>query len=216
MKRPPPLRGNCVKARIAKPFQFGCYTGLSTLVKKIPTTLSDVWELQPDIFEDERGAFVETYNRRRFADLGIHVEFVQDNHSWTLKKHTLRGLHYQINRPQAKLCRVIEGEVLDVAVDIRRGSPTFGQSAVVTLSAHKRNMIYIPAVFAHGFLVTQEPAQFLYKCSDFYSKADERGILWDDPALGIDWGTPTPLLHPRDAEFPKLADAPPADLPVYA
>ncbi len=185
-------------------------------MQKIPTNLSDVWELQPDIFEDERGSFMETYSQRRFAELGIQEQFVQDNHSWTLKKHTLRGLHYQIHRPQAKLCRVIEGEVLDVAVDIRLGSPTFGKSAVVTLSARKRNLIYIPFGFAHGFLVTQEPAQFLYKCSDFYSKADERGIYWGDPALDIDWGTATPLLHARDAEFPKLADAPRSDLPVYA
>lgn len=184
-------------------------------MKKIPTTLPDIWELQPEVYDDERGSFMETYNQLRFADLGIHQSFVQDNHSWTLNKHTLRGLHYQINRPQAKLCRVIEGEVLDVAVDIRVGSPTFGQSAVVTLSARKRNMLYIPVGFAHGFLVTEGPAQFLYKCSDFYSRADERGIHWGDPALGIDWGTRTPLLHARDAEFPSLADALPSDLPLY-
>lgn len=185
-------------------------------MKKIPTNLPDVWELVPDVFVDERGSFIETYSQRRFADLGIHATFVQDNHSWTLKKHTLRGLHYQVNREQAKLCRVIEGEVLDVAVDIRAGSPTFGKSAVVALSAEKRNMVYIPTGFAHGFLVTQEPAQFLYKCSDFYSKVDERGIHWDDLTLGIDWGTTSPLLHIRDAEFPRLADVPLAELPRYA
>jgi dTDP-4-dehydrorhamnose 3,5-epimerase len=182
-------------------------------MKRIPTALPDVWELQPDIFDDERGSFMETYSQRRFADLGILETFVQDNHSWTLKKHTLRGLHYQIRQQQAKLCRVIEGEVLDVAVDIRRGSPTFGKAAVVTLSAEKRNMIYIPTGFAHGFLVTREPAQFLYKCSDFYSKPDERGIHWADPALAIDWGTTTPFIHIRDAEFPYLADVPESDLP---
>ena len=164
------------------------------------------------MFDDERGSFMETYSRQRFAELGIHDTFVQDNHSWTLKKHTLRGLHYQLNCPQAKLCRVIEGEVLDVAVDIRVGSPTFGQSASVVLSAEKRNLIYIPVGYAHGFIVTRGPAQFLYKCSDFYSKADERGIFWGDPALGIEWGTASPLLHARDAEFPKLADVPRSDL----
>jgi len=184
-------------------------------MKKIPTNLPDVWELLPTVFPDERGLFVESYNQARFVDLGIPETFVQDNHSWTFKKHTLRGLHYQVKHAQAKLCRVVEGEVLDVAVDIRRGSPTFGKSASVVLSAEKKNMIYIPAGFAHGFLVIKEPAQFLYKCSDFYSKPDERGVNWGDPALGIDWGTSTPILHIRDAEFPNLSDVPPADLPTY-
>ena len=184
-------------------------------MKKVPTSLPDVWELVPDVFKDDRGWFLETYSQKRFADLGISDTFVQDNHSWTLKKNTLRGMHYQVNHPQAKLCRVVEGEVLDVAVDIRLGSPTFGKSASVVLSAEKKNMIFIPAGFAHGFLVTQGPAQFLYKCSDFYSKPDERGIHWADPALGIDWGTKDALLAPRDAEFPNLADVPHADLPTY-
>ena len=184
-------------------------------MNKIPTALPDVWELVPSVFTDERGWFMETYSQRGFAGLGILDTFVQDNHSTTLKKNTLRGLHYQVNHPQAKLCRVIEGEVLDVAVDIRLGSPTFGKFAIVTLSAEKKNMIYIPAGFAHGFLVAKEPAQFLYKCSDFYSKPDERGIHWGDPAINIDWGTTTPLLHARDAEFPNLAAVPSADLPIY-
>jgi len=184
-------------------------------VKKISTQLPDVWELVPDVFSDERGSFLETYSQRRFADLGILDLFVQDNHSWTLKKNTLRGMHYQINRPQAKLCRVIEGEVLDVAIDIRIGSPTFGKFASVVLSAEKKNMIFIPVGFAHGFMVVNGPAQFLYKCSDFYSKPDERGILWNDPDVGIDWGTKDAMLHVRDAEFPTLANAPREDLPVY-
>ena len=110
---------------------------------------------------------------------------------------------------------MIEGEVLDVAVDIRLGSPTFGKSVSLVLSAEKKNILFIPAGFAHGFLVTQGPAQFLYKCSDFYSKPDERGIHWADPAVGIDWGTKDAILHIRDAEFPNLADVPPADLPTY-
>lgn len=184
-------------------------------MKKISTDLPDVWELQPQLFDDWRGSFMETYNERLFAELGISDTFVQDNHSCTLKQGTARGLHYQLNREQAKLCRVIEGEVLDIAVDIRLGSPTFGKAARVVLSAAKRNMIYIPKGFAHGFLVTQEPAQFLYKCSAFYSKPDERGILWGDTALNIDWGATSPLLHERDAVFPKLADVPPTDLPRY-
>jgi dTDP-4-dehydrorhamnose 3,5-epimerase len=184
-------------------------------VKKIPTSLPDIWEFVPDVFQDERGAFIETYSQRRFAELGILDTFVQDNHSWTLKKHTLRGMHYQIRHPQAKLCRVVEGEVLDVAIDIRVGSPTFGKWASVVLSAEKKNMIYIPVGFAHGFLVLKEPAQFLYKCSDFYSKPDERGILWSDPGVGIDWGTKEAMLHVRDAEFPTLAKVPAEDLLVY-
>lgn len=159
---------------------------------------------------------METYSERLFAELGIHDTFVQDNHSWTLRKNTLRGLHYQVNREQAKLCRVIEGEVLDVALDIRRGSPHFGKAAILALSAAKHNLIYIPRGFAHGFLVLQEPAQFLYKCSDFYSRADERGVLWSDPALGIDWGTAEAHLHERDAAFPRLADIAETDLPLYA
>jgi dTDP-4-dehydrorhamnose 3,5-epimerase len=158
---------------------------------------------------------VETYSQRKFAELGIPDVFVQDNQSWTFKKHTLRGMHYQVNRPQAKLCRVVEGEVLDVAIDVRIGSPTFGKAASVVLSAEKKNMIFIPIGFAHGFLVLKGPAQFLYKCSEFYSKADERGIRWSDPAVGINWGTKDALLHPRDAAFPNLADVPEADLLPY-
>ncbi|MEO5922762.1 MAG: dTDP-4-dehydrorhamnose 3,5-epimerase [Bryobacteraceae bacterium] len=184
-------------------------------MKKIATSHPDVWELAPDVFQDERGWFLETYSQQRFADFGISETFVQDNHSQTLKEFTLRGLHYQIQHQQAKLCRVIEGEVLDVAVDIRVGSPNFGKAACVVLTAEKKNMIFIPKGFAHGFMVTKGPAQFLYKCSDFYSKADERGVLWSDPALGIEWGTTDPMLHVRDAMFPVLADVPGEDLPVY-
>ncbi len=184
-------------------------------MKKIATNLPDVWELIPDVFQDERGWFFETYSQRRFAELGILDNFVQDNHSQTLKPTTLRGMHYQIRQQQAKLCRVIEGEVLDVAVDIRAGSPNFGKWASVVLSAEKKNMIYIPRGFAHGFMVKKGPAQFLYKCSDFYSKAEERGILWSDPGVGIDWGTKDAILHVRDAAFPMLEDVPKEDLPVY-
>jgi dTDP-4-dehydrorhamnose 3,5-epimerase len=184
-------------------------------VKKVSTTLPDVWELQPAEFKDPRGWFAETYNQKRFHELGISDIFVQDNESWTEKKHTLRGLHYQVNHTQAKLCRVVQGEVLDVAVDIRRGSPNFGKSASVVLSAEKKNMIFIPAGFAHGFLVLTGPAQFLYKCSDFYSKPDERGVVWNDPALGIPWGTTEAMLDARDAGYPKLADVPVEDLPIY-
>ena len=192
---------------------FAILTG--SIVKKLLTTIPDVWELVPDVFGDERGAFVETYSQPKFVDLGIPDVFVQDNHSWTMQQGMLRGLHYQINRPQAKLCRVVEGEVLDIALDIRVGSPTFGKAASVVLSAAKRNMIFIPVGFAHGFLVLKAPAQFLYKCSDVYSKADERGILWSDPALGIDWGSNDALLNARDATFPKLADVPREDLFTY-
>src|SRR5260370_6039421 len=140
------------------------------------TTLPGVYELRPVIHRDARGAFSETYHQAKFAELGIKDVFVQDNHSVS-SKGTLRGLHYQLRHAQAKLCRVVEGEALDVALDIRVGSPHFGKWTVVVLSAEKQNQLYIPAGFAHGFLALSERVQFLYKCSDFYHAADEHGVL---------------------------------------
>ena len=156
-------------------------------VRRLETSLPGVYELRPKLFGDSRGFFLETYHRKKFAELGISDEFVQDNHSCS-GKGTLRGLHYQLNHPQAKLCRVAVGEALDVAVDIRVGSPHFGKSSSVLLSDKTQNMIYIPAGFAHGFLALSESVHFLYKCSDFYDPTGEHGIAWNDPDIGIAWG----------------------------
>lgn len=183
-------------------------------MKRIETALPDVWELQPTVFRDARGFFLETYHEKKLAELGITDHFVQDNHSCSAKG-TLRGLHYQLHHPQAKLCRVIEGEALDVAVDIRAGSPTIGKSVSVILSAKMQNQIYIPTGYAHGFLALTQTVQFLYKCSDFYDPKDERGILWNDPALKINWGIANPLVSEKDAKCPLLASVPPDQLPKY-
>jgi len=183
-------------------------------LQKINTSLPEVWEFRPQIFGDERGTFFETYHAREFAKLGVLNAFAQDNHS-TSVKNVLRGLHYQLHHPQAKLCRVIEGQALDVAVDIRVGSPNFGKLASVLLSADVHNEIFIPAGFAHGFLALTDSVQFLYKCSDFYDAADERGIVWNDPDLCIDWGVTQPLLSDKDAALPRLADVPKHLLPAY-
>jgi dTDP-4-dehydrorhamnose 3,5-epimerase len=184
-------------------------------LQRIETTLPGVWELRPKVLHDARGFFLETYHRGKFADCGITDSFVQDNHSRSAKG-TLRGFHYQLRHPQAKLCRVVEGEALDVAVDIRVGSPHFGKWASVLLSAKDQNQIYVPAGFAHGFLALTETVQFLYKCSDFYDSTDEHGILWSDPALNVDWGTRNPLVSEKDANNPKLADVPREFLPQYS
>ena len=153
-------------------------------MQKLNTSLPDVWELQPKVIRDARGFFLETYHQEKFAGLGIHDNFVQDNHSRSAKG-TLRGLHYQLRHAQAKLCRVVEGEALDVAVDIRAGSPTFGKWTSVLLSAERQNLIFIPQGFAHGFVVLSDSVQFLYKCSDFYDPGGEYGIIWNDPGLAI-------------------------------
>ncbi|MGC1999601.1 MAG: dTDP-4-dehydrorhamnose 3,5-epimerase, partial [Candidatus Acidiferrales bacterium] len=149
-------------------------------MQRIETNLPGVLELRPQVFRDARGSLVETYHRERFASIGITDSFVQDNQSCS-KIGTLRGLHYQWPHSQAKLCRVVEGEALDVAVDIRLGSPHFGKWMGVRLSAAENNQIYIPAGFAHGFVALSDCVQFLYKCSDFYDQASEHGILWNDP-----------------------------------
>ena len=183
-------------------------------MQRIETSLPGVFVLQPLIHRDTRGFFIETYHKAKFADLGIADAFVQDNHSRSTKG-TLRGLHYQLTHPQAKLCRVVEGEALDVAVDIRVGSPNFGKWTSALLSAKEQNQIYLPAGFAHGFLALSKTVQFLYKCSDFYDSRDERGILWSDPVLNISWGITSPVISERDAKNPKLAEVAPEFLPRY-
>jgi dTDP-4-dehydrorhamnose 3,5-epimerase len=165
--------------------------------------------------EDARGSFLESYHQAKFADLGIRDVFVQDNHSCS-RKNVLRGLHYQLLHPQAKLCRVVEGEALDVVVDIRRGSPHFGKWISVVLSAKSRNLIYVPPGFAHGFLALTDSVQFLYKCSDFYVPADERGLFWKDPELRIHWGITDPLLSDKDSNWPMLAQTPAESLPQFS
>jgi dTDP-4-dehydrorhamnose 3,5-epimerase len=185
-----------------------------TLLQRIGTALSGVYELRPKVFRDPRGFFMETYHREKFKALGIHESFVQDNHS-TSSKGTLRGLHYQLHHPQAKLCRVIEGEAYDVALDVRVGSPTFGKWAGLLLSAKEQNQIYIPTGFAHGFAALTDTVQFLYKCSDFYDPADERGILWNDPVLGISWGISDPLISAKDSRYLPLASTALENLPRY-
>ena len=183
-------------------------------MEKILTALPGVLLIRPRVFRDDRGFFLESYHREKFAALGIADNFVQDNHSCS-KRGTVRGLHYQLRHAQAKLCRVIAGEVLDVALDIRRESPTFGRWTSALLSAENQQQIYIPPGFAHGFAVLSETAEFLYKCSDFYFPEDEHGVLWNDPQLKIDWRVREPLLSPKDKQFQPLAKIAAEDLPRY-
>ena len=173
-----------------------------------------MWQLRLDVFRDARGFFMETYHQGKFATLGIFDVFVKDNQSCSVRG-TLRGLHYQLRHPQAKLCRVFEGEALDVAVDIRNGSPHFGKWTSVLLSAQAQNQLYIPAGFAHGFLTLSERVQFVYKCSSFYDPGDDYGIRWNDPDVKIDWGTDSPLISEKDQKHPTLATVSPERLPRY-
>jgi dTDP-4-dehydrorhamnose 3,5-epimerase len=170
-------------------------------LKIIQTAIPDLLTIEPKVFGDERGFFFESFNRRKFAELtGLDVDFVQDNHSRSAKG-VLRGLHYQIQHPQGKLVRVIQGAVLDVAVDIRKSSPTFGQHVAIELSAENKRMFWIPTGFAHGFVVLTETAEFLYKTTDYWYPEYERCIRWNDPALKIDWQIETePSLSGKDAQ----------------
>ncbi|MGV3724040.1 MAG: dTDP-4-dehydrorhamnose 3,5-epimerase [Actinomycetota bacterium] len=180
----------------------------------IETSLPGVLILEPRVFSDDRGFFFESYNLRRLEELGIHARFVQDNHSKSVRG-TLRGLHFQRRHPQAKLCRVIAGEVLDVAVDIRRGSPNFGRWVGVLLTAENKRQVFIPAGFAHGFVVLSESAEFLYKCDEFYDPSDERGIAWNDTSIGIEWGISAPLLSQKDQRNPTLTNVQADQLPEF-
>ena len=168
------------------------------------TPLEGVLIVSPDIYRDRRGYFMETHHRKKYAGIGIDVDFVQDNLSYSVR-HTLRGLHFQVTRPQAKLVAVLSGEIYDVAVDIRPDSPRFGRWIGVRLSAEDGRQLFIPKGFAHAFCVLSLRARVLYKCSDFYAPADEGGILWSDPELGIDWPTPSPIVSEKDRSFPTLA-----------
>ena len=174
----------------------------------IPTTIPDVKIIEPKVFGDERGFFYESFNARAFREaVGVDAHFVQDNHSKSVRG-VLRGLHYQIEQPQGKLVRTVVGEVFDVVVDIRKRSPTFGKHVGVLLSAENKRMLWVPIGFAHGFLVTSEHAEFVYKTTDYYAPAFERSLKWNDPALGIDWplaGVGAPQLKRADAAAPMLA-----------
>jgi dTDP-4-dehydrorhamnose 3,5-epimerase len=168
----------------------------------IPTAIPDLLIIEPKVFGDERGFFFESFNKCQFAEqTGIEAEFVQDNHSKSAR-HVLRGLHYQIQHSQGKLVRAVAGEVFDVAVDIRKSSPTFGQSVGLTLSAENKRMLWIPPGFAHGFVVLSEFAEFLYKTTDYWAPEYERAILWNDAELAIDWhlNGAEPLLSAKDKE----------------
>jgi dTDP-4-dehydrorhamnose 3,5-epimerase len=184
------------------------------MMKVTATELPGVVVVEPEVFVDERGYVLETYARHRLAEAGIQVEFVQDNHSHS-RGGVLRGLHYQLGGGQAKLIYVVTGRVLDVVVDIRPASPTFGAAARVVLSGERRQLVFIPPCYVHGFFVEEE-ADIVYKCSDRYRPELERGVIWNDPTLGIAWPTASPLLSPRDAALPRLDQLRPEDLPPYA
>lgn len=174
-----------------------------------PTSIPDVLLIEPEVFGDERGFFMETYQERKYADAGISYNFVQDNHSGS-RLGTLRGLHYQIRQPQGKLVRVVAGEVFDVVVDLRRHSPTFGRWEGKRLSAQNKLQLWIPPGFAHGFCVLSEWAELTYKATDFYAPEWERTILWNDPEIGIVWPIPaahSPLLSAKDAQGKLLREA---------
>lgn len=174
----------------------------------IQTKIPDVLIIEPQVFGDERGFFYESYNEKLFAEkTGVKTNFVQDNHSRSAQ-NVLRGLHYQIQQPQGKLVRVVVGEVFDVAVDIRKNSPTFGQWVSCLLSAENKRIFWVPPGFAHGFLVLSEAAEFLYKTTDYYAPQYERSILWNDPDLAIDWpGTGEPILSAKDKAGQPLKTA---------
>jgi dTDP-4-dehydrorhamnose 3,5-epimerase len=185
-------------------------------VKAIPTDLPGVLIVEPEVHHDARGFFLETYHERKYTELGIPGPLVQDNHSHSVRR-TLRGLHAQVERPQGKLVRAVEGEMFDVAVDIRRGSPTFSRWVGVLLSAQNFRQLWIPPGFAHGFCVLSEQVDVEYKCSDFYNPGDELTVLWNDPEIGVAWPIDEPILSAKDAAaFPlsKVMDRLPSLDPV--
>ncbi|HLB35016.1 MAG TPA: dTDP-4-dehydrorhamnose 3,5-epimerase [Gemmatimonadales bacterium] len=182
-------------------------------MKVIGTALPGVVIIEPKVFGDDRGFFLETYHQQRYAAAGIPEQFVQDNHSRSVPG-TLRGLHYQRERPQGKLVRCVRGAIFDVAVDIRRGSPTFGKWVGVELSEDNKRQLYIPHGFAHGFCVPAVVSEMEYKCTDFYHPEDESGVIWNDPAIGIAWPIRNPVLSQKDAGFPPLTPER-RDLPPY-
>jgi dTDP-4-dehydrorhamnose 3,5-epimerase len=184
-------------------------------MKVIETSLPGVLIIEPQVFGDARGFFYESYNRAKWVDAGIKADFIQTNVSRSAKG-VLRGLHYQWPNPQGKLVSVLDGEVYDVAVDIRRGSPTFGQSVSVMLTAENHRHFWVPEGFAHGFCVLSEFATFTYQCTALYDAKADAGIRWNDADLGIDWPLRIPLLSDKDGKMPLLKDVAPERLPVFA
>jgi dTDP-4-dehydrorhamnose 3,5-epimerase len=182
-------------------------------MRVVETSLPGVQIVEPVVYEDARGFFLEVYHQEKFRAAGIDVRFVQENHSRSVKD-TLRGLHWQWRRPQAKLVRVIVGEIFDVAVDIRRGSPTFGRWTAAVLSADNFRQMFVPADFAHGFCVLSDVAEVEYKCTDVYDPGGEGGIRWDDPAVRVDWPVRDPILSVKDERHAPLLSAR-TDLPAY-
>lgn len=183
-------------------------------MKVIPTKLEGVLIVEPKVFGDARGFFMETWQQQRYAELGIKGPFVQDNLSFSARG-VLRGLHYQQPHPQGKLVSVIQGAVFDVAVDIRSGSPTFGEWVGVELSGENHQQLWVPPGFAHGFCVLSESAYFTYKCTDVYTPAAEGGIIWNDPAIVIKWPIADIQLSDKDTKYPRLAAVAPEQLPEY-
>jgi dTDP-4-dehydrorhamnose 3,5-epimerase len=183
-------------------------------MKTQETELNGVLIIEPDTFPDERGYFMETYHQEKYQAIGIKRDFVQDNLSYSLRG-TLRGLHYQYPRSQAKLIQVIRGEIFDVVVDIRRGSPTFGRWTGLLLSDENKRQLFVPEGFAHGFCALSATALVCYKCSDFYAPESEGGIVWLDPGIGIKWPIPDPLVSDKDRSYPPLNHIPRGRLPVW-
>jgi dTDP-4-dehydrorhamnose 3,5-epimerase len=182
--------------------------GWMASIKVIKTPIEGLIVIEPQVFGDDRGYFLETYNRQAFADAGLNMTFIQDNQSMS-RKGVLRGLHLQTNYSQGKLVRVISGEVYDVGVDLRHGSPTYGRYVGIVLSGENKNMLYVPEGFAHGFLVLSDEAVFAYKCTELYHPEFEAGIIYNDPDIGIEWplGDIAPLLSDKDKVLPTLKDA---------
>ena len=186
----------------------------SMSVKILETSLPGVLFIEPDVYTDSRGFFIETYHQVKYTERKIDQVFVQDNYSHS-KQGVLRGLHYQLSSPQGKLIFVITGEIFDVAVDIRCGSPTFGKWVGGLLSAENNRQVFVPTGFAHGFCVLSETANVIYKCTDLYDPGDERGILWSDPFVDITWLVESPTLSEKDRKNPKLKEIPENLLPIY-
>ena len=183
-------------------------------MKFLSTELPDVLVIEPDVHRDPRGFFLESYHLQKYREGGISLSFVQDNHSYSIRG-TIRGLHAQLRKPQGKLLRVLEGEIFDVAVDIRKGSPTFARWVGIKLSSENFRQCYVPPGFAHGFAVLSSSAQLEYKCTDYYDPSDEIGVLWNDPEIGVVWPVENPILSGKDLRAQRLRDV--ADkLPLYA
>jgi len=186
----------------------------AVVMKVLPTTLPKVRVVEPDLFADSRGFLMEIYQEERYRGAGLGAPVVQVNHSHSIRG-TLRGLHYQLRRPQGKLIQVVQGAIFDVAVDIRRGSPTFGLWTGVELSEENRRQLYIPGDFAHGFCVLSDTADVIYGCTELYDPQDEGGILWSDPGLRIHWPVSDPIISPKDGRLPCLSEISRERLPVY-